>query len=178
MFYAVGGAKPSHRPPRLEAVRRSMLRTPSPIGAVSAALGLAVAMLLTRSVASLLYGVKAADPATFAIAAVLLAGAAFSRAYSAPAANAPQLAVEQRLMCPQCLQTRLDVCDTPICSDMKADVARRLSAGESQDSIVSSFRQAYGDSILSNEQPAGLAAWVPWTVAAAGLESFVAEIGP
>jgi cytochrome c-type biogenesis protein CcmH/NrfF len=107
-------------------------------------------------------------PILFVLAAGL-AGAAFSRAYSAPAANAPQLAVEQRLMCPQCLQTRLDVCDTPICSDMKADVARRLSAGESQDSIVSSYRQAYGDSILSNEQPAGLAAWVPWTVAAAGL---------
>ena len=98
-----------------------------------------------------------------------LAGAAFSRAYAVPAAATPQLAVEQRLMCPQCLQTRLDVCEIPICIDMKADIARRLAAGESQDSIVSSYRQAYGSAILSDDQSAGPAAWLAWAVAAAGL---------
>jgi cytochrome c-type biogenesis protein CcmH/NrfF len=98
-----------------------------------------------------------------------LAGAAFARAYAVPASSSPQLAVEQRLMCPQCLQTRLDVCDTPICTDMKADIARRLAARESEDSIVASYLQAYGPTILSSQQPAGPAAWLPWVVAAAGL---------
>jgi len=107
-------------------------------------------------------------PILFVLAAGL-AGAAFARAYVAPAPSTPQLAVEQRLMCPQCLQTRLDVCDTPICTDMKADIARRLAAGESKDSIVSSYRQAYGATILSSDQPAGPAAWLPWTAASAGL---------
>lgn len=107
-------------------------------------------------------------PALFVLAAAL-AGAAFARAYGAPPPATPQLAVEQRLMCPQCLQTRLDVCETPVCLDMQADIARRLAAGESPDSIVDSYRVAFGPTILSSDQPAGLAAWVPWTAAAAGL---------
>ena len=107
-------------------------------------------------------------PALFVLAAAL-AGAAFDRAHGSPPPTTPQLAVEQRLLCPQCLQTRLDVCDTPVCTDMKADIARRLAAGESQDSIVDSYRLAYGSTILSSDQPAGLAAWVPWTAAAVGL---------
>ncbi|TMD55913.1 MAG: hypothetical protein E6I85_01845 [Chloroflexi bacterium] len=107
-------------------------------------------------------------PALFVLAAGL-AGAAFARAYGPPPPATPQLAVEQRLMCPQCLQTRLDVCDTPVCTDLKADIARRLAAGESQDSIVGSYRVAYGSTILSSDQPGGLAGWIPWTVAAAGL---------
>ena len=34
-------------------------------------------------------------------------------------------------MCPQCEAVRLDVCDRPICADMKSDIARRLQAGDS-----------------------------------------------
>ena len=72
-------------------------------------------------------------------------------------------------MCPQCEQVRLDVCDRPICTDMKADIARRLAAGESGDSIVSSYQQAYGSSILSSDQPAGAAALLPWAAVGLGV---------
>ena len=108
---------------------------------------------------------------------VLLAAAggfAFSQVNQRPAASSPQLAVEQRLLCPQCQEVRLDVCDRPICTDMKADVARRLAAGESQDAIVAAYRQAYGPSILADNQPAGpLASLLPWLALNLAIRSLV-----
>ncbi|HVD01436.1 MAG TPA: cytochrome c-type biogenesis protein CcmH [Candidatus Dormibacteraeota bacterium] len=102
------------------------------------------------------------------VVVVLLAtagGLAFSQLYLRPAPPSAQLAVEQRLLCPQCQEVRLDVCDRPICTDMKADIARRLAAGQSQDAIVSAYRQAYGPAILADNQPGGQAAWLfPWAL--------------
>jgi cytochrome c-type biogenesis protein CcmH len=109
-----------------------------------------------------------AAPVAVVIAAAL-GGFAFANLYLAPAPATPQLAVEQRLMCPQCEAVRLDVCDRPICADMKADIARRLQAGESEDSIVSSYRQAYGSTVLAADQPAGIAGLLPWAALAIGL---------
>jgi hypothetical protein len=56
------GARPGSR----AACRNQVLPRGMRMSAISAAVGVAVAMLLSRSVASLLYGVKAADPLTFA----------------------------------------------------------------------------------------------------------------
>jgi cytochrome c-type biogenesis protein CcmH/NrfF len=100
---------------------------------------------------------------------VVLAAAAggfgFSQLYLQPAPPSAQLAVEQRLLCPQCQEVRLDVCDRPICTDMKADIARRLAAGQSEDAIVDAYRQAYGPSILADNQPGGpAAALLPWAL--------------
>ncbi len=103
------------------------------------------------------------------VLAAAAGGFAFARLYQPPAAPPPQLAVERRLLCPQCQEVRLDVCDRPICTDMKADIARRLAAGESPDTIVGSYRQAYGPTILSADQPAGPAALLPWAALALGL---------
>lgn len=109
-----------------------------------------------------------ATPVAVVVAAAI-GGLAFANLYLAPAPASAQLAVEQRLMCPQCEAVRLDVCDRPICADMKADIARRLLAGESQDTIVRSYRQSYGSSVLSNNQPTGAAPLVPWAALAVGL---------
>jgi len=98
------------------------------------------------------------------VLAAAAAGFGFSRLYLQPAPASAQLAVEQRLLCPQCQEVRLDVCDRPICTDMKADIARRLAAGEPEDSIVAGYRQAYGPSVLADSQPAGLAAVLPWAL--------------
>jgi cytochrome c-type biogenesis protein CcmH len=104
---------------------------------------------------------------------VLVAGAggfAFSQLYLRPAPPSAQLAVEQRLLCPQCQEVRLDVCDRPICTDMKADIARRLAAGQSEDAIVAAYQQAYGPAILADNQPGGPAAWLlPWALIALAL---------
>jgi cytochrome c-type biogenesis protein CcmH len=107
-------------------------------------------------------------PVTVVLAAAI-GGFAFANLYLAPAPASAQLAVEQRLMCPQCEAVRLDVCDRPICADMKADIARRLQAGESEDSIVLSYRQAYGSSVLATDQPSGAAALLPWAALLVGL---------
>jgi cytochrome c-type biogenesis protein CcmH len=109
-----------------------------------------------------------AAPLAVVIAAAA-SGFAFANLYLAPAPASAQLAVEQRLMCPQCQAVRLDVCDRPICADMKADIARRLQAGESEDTIVSSYQQAYGSTVLASNQPAGAAGLLPWAALAVGL---------
>jgi MYXO-CTERM domain-containing protein len=96
------------------------------------------------------------------IVAGTLGGLAFGQLYLHPAPLPAQLAVEQRLDCPQCENVRLDTCDRPICSDMKADIARRLAAGESPDQIVAAYRTAYGSSVVAADQPGGLVAAVPW----------------
>ena len=98
-----------------------------------------------------------------------LGGFAFANLYLAPAPASAQLAVEQRLLCPQCESVRLDVCDRPICADMKADIARRLQSGESENSIVGSYQQAYGSSVVAADQPSGAVALLPWAVLVAGL---------
>lgn len=101
---------------------------------------------------------------TLAVVAVCAcAGYGASRALTPPAAQSRELQVEQRLMCPVCSQTRLDVCDQPVCRDMKADIRARLEGGESPDSIVASYRTAYGPSILASP-PAGPADAAPWVV--------------
>jgi cytochrome c-type biogenesis protein CcmH/NrfF len=103
------------------------------------------------------------------VLAATLGGFAYGSLHLEPVPPSPRLAVEQRLMCPQCQEVRLDVCDRQICTDMKADIARRLAAGETSDSIVASYRTAYGSSVLSDSQPAGPASLLPWALLALGI---------
>ena len=69
-------------------VRNQVLLEGFRMSAISAAVGLIVAMLLSRSVASLLYGVKASDPLTFATMAGVLMAVALAGCYI-PARRAP-----------------------------------------------------------------------------------------
>jgi ABC-type antimicrobial peptide transport system permease subunit len=62
-------------------VRNQVLAEGLRMAATSAAIGLLAAVLLTRSVAALLYGVNAADPATFASMAALLMAVALAGCY-------------------------------------------------------------------------------------------------
>jgi cytochrome c-type biogenesis protein CcmH/NrfF len=88
-----------------------------------------------------------------------------------------QLAVEQQLMCPQCHETRLDTCDRAICNDMKADIAARLQAGESEDSIVRSYADTYGPSVVAQQPGPPLAGTVPLLVLAAVLGMVAVVVG-
>jgi ABC-type antimicrobial peptide transport system permease subunit len=62
-------------------IRNQVLLEGLRMTAVATALGLAAAMLLTRSVAALLYGVKPGDPLTFVTMAAVLMGAALVGCY-------------------------------------------------------------------------------------------------
>jgi len=62
-------------------VRNQVLGEGLRMAAVAAALGIGTAVLLTRSVSALLYGVKASDPATFASMSALLVLVAMGGCY-------------------------------------------------------------------------------------------------
>lgn len=101
---------------------------------------------------------------TLAVVAICAcAGYGASRALAPAAPQSRELQVEQRLMCPECTGTRLDVCDQPVCQDMKTDIRARLARGESPDAIVASYEQAYGPAILASPPPRPADA-VPWLV--------------
>lgn len=95
-------------------------------------------------------------------------GAAHGLSASTPSST--ELSVEQRLRCPQCTGIRLDVCDRPICAEMRSDIRNRLAAGESGDAIVAAYSQAYGQGVVV--EPSGFDAasvWLSWLAAGIGL---------
>lgn len=106
------------------------------------------------------------------LAAGAIAGLLIGHLRPPAGAQASDVQVEQQLACPQCTSTRLDVCDRPICQDMKEDIRRRLAAGESAASIVASYRSVYGDRVLAD--PAGPPALqlLAWTGLAVGMGIF------
>jgi len=103
------------------------------------------------------------------VAGFALAGYGASQVVGLGTPASPDLAVQQRLMCPQCQGVRLDVCDRPLCTDMRADIRRRLAAGEAQDSIVSSYEATYGPAILASAGSSGNTTLVPWLFVVVGL---------
>jgi cytochrome c-type biogenesis protein CcmH/NrfF len=119
--------------------------------------------------------------AAIVVALVILggfaAGAGGVRLLQTEAPMDRQLAVEQRLMCPQCHETRLDTCDRAICNDMKADIAARLRAGEPEDSIVRSYANTYGPAVVAQQPGPTLAASVPLLLLAALLGVVAVLVG-
>jgi cytochrome c-type biogenesis protein CcmH/NrfF len=97
-----------------------------------------------------------------------LAGVAAGHLVQPAPAVAREVVVEQQLACPQCTSTRLDVCDRPICVDMRTDIDRRLAAGQSAASIVSVYRSVYGDRVLA-DPVGGWPVVVPWVGVIGGL---------
>jgi cytochrome c-type biogenesis protein CcmH len=82
--------------------------------------------------------------------------------------EARALAVQHQLLCPQCTNERLDVCNLAICNDMKAVIRQRLAAGDPPEVIVAYFRDRYGDRVLAQVPREGfnlvLFAWVGGSV--------------
>jgi cytochrome c-type biogenesis protein CcmH/NrfF len=68
---------------------------------------------------------------------------------------AQQLAIEQQLLCPQCTNKRLDVCELPICDDMRETIRRELAAGRPPDDIVLFFKNRYGERVLADLPKSG-----------------------
>ena len=67
-----------------------------------------------------------------------------------PPSDAQALAVEQQLLCPLCVNERLDVCTLAICNDMKQLIRERLAAGSTPDDIILFFETRYGPKVRAD----------------------------
>jgi cytochrome c-type biogenesis protein CcmH len=105
------------------------------------------------------------------LVAVVLAGGALAlglRAGSSPppTLEARVLAVEQRLLCPQCTNKRLDVCELAICEDMRREIRARLESGQSEAEVVAFFSGRFGDRVLASLPVSGFNLWLwGWVLA-------------
>jgi len=74
----------------------------------------------------------------------VLLGTAFARA-EPPAKG--EIALEQRLVAPCCWVQTLDVHDSPVALDLRAEIHRRLLAGEPASKIEADLVRRYGERI-------------------------------
>lgn len=95
---------------------------------------------------------------------VLLLGAALTVAAigpRAPATDAERVdAVARTLKCPTCQGESVAVSEALISQEIRADIRRRLTAGESSDQIRAYYVSTYGESILLTPAATGPAAIV------------------
>jgi cytochrome c-type biogenesis protein CcmH len=59
------------------------------------------------------------------------------------------LGIERQLLCPQCTNKRLDVCELAICIDMREQVREQLVQGRTNDEIIFFFSNRYGQRVLA-----------------------------
>ena len=86
-----------------------------------------------------------------ALAAVWVVGSIAAPAGQAGAqdAEAQALQLERQLMCPRCINVRLDHCELAICNDMRAEIREQLAAGRGGDDILLFFSDRFGDVVLA-----------------------------
>lgn len=80
--------------------------------------------------------------------------------------------VAKQLYCPVCPNTPLDVCETKACEDWRAQIRDLLAAGWSEQEILDTFVEQYGERVLAEPQRRGFTSlvWIlPAMAAAAGL---------
>ena len=83
-----------------------------------------------------------------------------------------EIALEQRLVAPCCWVQTLDVHDSPVARDLRAEIRRRLQAGEPASRIEADLVERYGDRIraMPPGNPLAKTAAVVWAaVALAGV---------
>jgi cytochrome c-type biogenesis protein CcmH len=98
--------------------------------AAATAAGLGVALMLVVASAGLQFGAARAEAQT--------------------PIEVQSLAIERKLLCPQCTNLRLDVCETQLCVDMRAVIRERLAQGQSEQQIIDYFTGRYGDRVLAD----------------------------
>jgi len=87
-------------------------------------------------------------------------GGSAARAEAQSALDARALEIERQLLCPQCTNLRLDVCETQICIDMRAVIRERLEQGQSDAQIIEYFTGRYGDRVLADVPREGFNLWL------------------
>lgn len=100
---------------------------------------------------------------------LLLAGLAVGLGISTAYAQAPDRELMQRvyeiadkLNCPLCQGQTLSECPLQVCEEMRAEIARRLQAGQSEQEILNAFVARYGIGVLNQPPVEGfnLLAWI------------------
>ncbi|PKN79594.1 MAG: hypothetical protein CVU47_10315 [Chloroflexi bacterium HGW-Chloroflexi-9] len=106
-------------------------------------------------------------PRPFALAAVgvlaLAAGLLTSIQQASaqlPPTEEQAIAIERQLLCPQCTNKRLDVCELAICRDMKQIIRERLAAGATADDIILFFEVRYGPQVRAELPREGFNLWL------------------
>jgi cytochrome c-type biogenesis protein CcmH/NrfF len=90
------------------------------------------------------------------LAATFVAAIAFAlvadevRAQEPSNLDAQALSIEKQLLCPQCTNERLDVCNIAICVDMRREIREQLIEGRNSDEIIFFFQNRYGQRILAD----------------------------
>lgn len=113
--------------------------------------------------------VAAAVAVTLGAGVLLLTGprGAFAQL---PATEEQAIAIERQLLCPQCTNKRLDVCELAICRDMKQIIRERLAAGSTADDIILFFETRYGPQVRAELPREGFNLWLfGWVSAAVAL---------
>jgi cytochrome c-type biogenesis protein CcmH len=104
---------------------------------------------------------------------VLGAGVGLPTAQAQEVESEQQLAIERQLLCPQCINERLDQCELPICEDMRTIIRQKLAEGTPPDQIVFFFRARYGERVLADLPREGfnllLFGWVAGTLLLMGV---------
>ena len=59
------------------------------------------------------------------------------------------LGIERQLLCPQCTNKRLDVCELTICNDMREQIREQLIQGRTNDEIIFFFSNRFGQRVLA-----------------------------
>lgn len=103
---------------------------------------------------------------------LVLPAAAPTRVFAEGPEQERLLSIERRLLCPQCTNLRLDVCETQLCFDMRAQIRERVAAGESDQQIVGYFTGRYGQRVLADVPARGfnlvLFGWVGGAIVLVG----------
>ena len=66
-----------------------------------------------------------------------------------PQLEARALGIERQLLCPQCTNKRLDVCELAICIDMREQIREQLALDRTNDEIIFFFSNRYGQRVLA-----------------------------
>ncbi len=74
--------------------------------------------------------------------------------------EAQALQIERQLMCPRCINVRLDHCELTICEDMRAEIREQLASGRGSDDIILYFSDRFGDVVLAELPREGFNLWL------------------
>jgi cytochrome c-type biogenesis protein CcmH len=88
-------------------------------------------------------------------------------------------AIAKKLYCPVCENVPLDVCETQACADWRSEIRMMLEQGQSEEQILTYFKNRYGQRVLAVPDAEGinLIVWVvPPLAAIAGVAILAAVL--